>query len=1020
MKAVVPWPGTPADPGYVNLHYSMVNPKPTPGKELLKGMGWPFRSLDGFVQRAAWIEQTSHFKDVWFCTSLQREMGINTKGKPKAKRFATYALALKALWIDLDVGAGDPKKYDTIQQAAGALFDFQKKAGLPKPSAMVNSGNGLHAYWISDVPLDRETWAQYADGLRAKITETGLKCDAGLTTDAARLLRVPGTFNHKTVPPKPVQLLNVPLVTYNFATDLLFLQSIVPQRNTVNIDHEVFIDKAAFGGGGPSAAFAALKPDGSLQGGVNTDERLLKGAPIFKQCDFLGHALKTEGADYDNPLWNLSLLCASFMENGNAVAHAISKGHPKYTPDDTQTQFDRKMAERVDRNLGYPSCATIAANGCKSCATCPLFAKGKSPLNIRPVVTATVSGLNMAPPIVGQTQAAKDMFLPEGYDVNAKGFICEIEQKESADGELGPPKEYQLFWSRITDPWVQAKPDCLNFTTTIDLDNVRQASIRQEEMSAQNLSYLLGNRGVKTFPRNKARLEHFLVSWLAKLHSVAAATQSLPFGWYKNSTGAREGFVYAGKVMKDDGTESPCGIGDSEIRSIFHPNGDINDWFKACTTITQQKRPELDAIIALSFASPLIPLSGKNNATLCAYGESGVGKTAAFSVGISVWGHATKGKAVSNSTLNGVMRKMGELSALPMYWDEIKNPKAQASVYDYLYNASDGVEKDRMIDGQRMQARGTWQNAMMMAANISFVDYIMKMDPTHVAGVSRVLEYNVVKTDKNSIGKISATEASVVIDQLTTSYGQMGLRYAKLLAMNHVAIAKEVMDTCQLVETDMQNTEAERIWVALVGCLLVGARLANTLGADLDVDALKTFLYRVYRENRMRRDTMMSVGGGKDTIEGIMSAYFSQVQTNEQAIWTDGMPGKGAPGIIKMRHGPRNERNVAVTTAVAVRWDTKGQTLYINRAHFMDYLAEKGVGASTTFAGLQREYGMKVEPKITIAGGTMFNAGRITCLVIRGIGPQHDWWDILHTHTPPDERPTPTNPAPTVVTGFGV
>jgi hypothetical protein len=49
--------------------------------------------------------------------------------------------------------------------------------------------------------------------------------------------------------------------------------------------------------------------------------------------------------------------------------------------------FDRKLAERHDRGLGYPSCAAIAGAGCKACATCPLLNKVKSPLNIKPTAT---------------------------------------------------------------------------------------------------------------------------------------------------------------------------------------------------------------------------------------------------------------------------------------------------------------------------------------------------------------------------------------------------------------------------------------------------------------------------------------------------------------------------------------------------------------------------------------------------------------------------------------------------------
>src|SRR5881396_3236633 len=74
---------------------------------------------------------------------------------------------------------------------------------------------------------------------------------------------------------------------------------------------------------------------------------------------FLQDALFTGGKDYDNPLWNLTLLCSTFMENGNALAHEMSKGHAQYTFTETQAQYERKVAERQSRGLGYPSCATI-------------------------------------------------------------------------------------------------------------------------------------------------------------------------------------------------------------------------------------------------------------------------------------------------------------------------------------------------------------------------------------------------------------------------------------------------------------------------------------------------------------------------------------------------------------------------------------------------------------------------------------------------------------------------------------
>ena len=49
--------------------------------------------------------------------------------------------------------------------------------------------------------------------------------DPGLTTDIARILRMPGTFNHKYDPPKPVELSPLPLKLYDFEKDLAIVKT---------------------------------------------------------------------------------------------------------------------------------------------------------------------------------------------------------------------------------------------------------------------------------------------------------------------------------------------------------------------------------------------------------------------------------------------------------------------------------------------------------------------------------------------------------------------------------------------------------------------------------------------------------------------------------------------------------------------------------------------------------------------------------------------------------------------------
>ncbi len=79
MLSVVPWPTDGV--GHLNLHYSMVNPRAgEPEQEpVIKGMGWLFQTILSFLERAAWMRTTNNFKDVWFCTSWQKEFTRHRK-----------------------------------------------------------------------------------------------------------------------------------------------------------------------------------------------------------------------------------------------------------------------------------------------------------------------------------------------------------------------------------------------------------------------------------------------------------------------------------------------------------------------------------------------------------------------------------------------------------------------------------------------------------------------------------------------------------------------------------------------------------------------------------------------------------------------------------------------------------------------------------------------------------------------------------------------------------------------------
>ena len=200
---MLPWPDREEAAGYGNIHWTFV---PDGGGDP-RWAGKPFRSAADAVGFVHWLLASTSTRDICFCPSRQRECKPGKKpGSFTAVRNQRNALLLKSLWIDIDVKAA-PTGYSSLQEAWAAFTTFYHEIGFPQPSAVVRSGGGLHVYWISKTPLPPDQWRPLAAALKDAAVKHGLRCDAGCTVDAARILRVPGTWNCKSEPRRPVELI---------------------------------------------------------------------------------------------------------------------------------------------------------------------------------------------------------------------------------------------------------------------------------------------------------------------------------------------------------------------------------------------------------------------------------------------------------------------------------------------------------------------------------------------------------------------------------------------------------------------------------------------------------------------------------------------------------------------------------------------------------------------------------------------------------------------------------------------
>ena len=178
-------------------------------------------SAERAVRLAEAAQHAGAPRDVYFGVSLQDPVAMAREaerlGKPPETRrrrgYSKTARVLPGFFADIDYGSEGHKGDRLPRNEADALGFLE---GLPKPpSVIVHSGGGLQAYWLFETPLvlaseeinrlaERATHGWYA-WIESFAEAYGYHFDH--VKDLARVLRPPGTHNHKYGTARPVRLL---------------------------------------------------------------------------------------------------------------------------------------------------------------------------------------------------------------------------------------------------------------------------------------------------------------------------------------------------------------------------------------------------------------------------------------------------------------------------------------------------------------------------------------------------------------------------------------------------------------------------------------------------------------------------------------------------------------------------------------------------------------------------------------------------------------------------------------------
>ena len=282
----------------------------------------------------------------------------------RGKIIDTHAFSV----IGMDIDIADPNKPNkslpaNIDVAVAALETLQ----LP-PSIYVNSGSGLHAYWVldedllvtdeSDLKQARDFVANFYRGVASNFPEFNFDH----TQDLARSFRMPGSTNLKDpVNPKIVsvrELHSDRIYSHDEIIDASV--SVAPKERAVKIAN-VDVDD------------------------VNLDVDL---GLMAAGCGWVRDALKHGDIATYETWWGMASLLSN-VDDGLEIYQDWSKGHPDYDLEVTEVQFHQVDANKSRRTCvglsQYPTSPVAGAlvDGVnKQCTKC-VFREGiKSPVEL--------------------------------------------------------------------------------------------------------------------------------------------------------------------------------------------------------------------------------------------------------------------------------------------------------------------------------------------------------------------------------------------------------------------------------------------------------------------------------------------------------------------------------------------------------------------------------------------------------------------------------------------------------------
>jgi len=857
-------------------------------------------------------------------TIIQEFIGKNvnvyfgcSKFGPLNNRTHDNVIATRALWLDIDCGPtkgapndkGKIEGYLDQQTGLEELQKFCKAVGLPQP-ILVNSGNGIHAYWLIKETLTRKEWEPLAKRLKQLCKEHGLIVDDKVF-EAARVLRVPGSMNvKKNLEPKPVEVWNESTKPFTYEQIQTLLGAEPPQEEVPD-----FIPKSM------SPMMEAL-----MQNKVKRFKTIMmKGE---NGCAQLNYCYANQ-QNIDEPLWQSALSITAFCVDGDDAAHKMSNQYPEYDA----TEVEIKLAN-IRKRGGPHHCTTFEERNPGGCDGCPHQGKIKSPIMLGVEVEQADADDNefvVADEVTGEETRYQ---IPEYPFPFFRGKNGGVYLKPSED-EAEPVVVYEHDLYVVKRMKDAERGDVALFRLHLPHDGVREFTVPTTSISAPDeLRKQLAYNGVVAHKTQYENLAKFVVFFIKNLQYLKRAElMRNQFGW---ADGNSKFIVGDREITKDGIFYSPPSSITEDVAEKMKPKGTMEKW-KEVFNLYGKKGLEPHAFAALTaFGSPLLKFTGLEGAIInVIHPESGTGKSTILHMCNSVSGDPKELTSMFKDTFNAKIHRLGVMNNLANTIDEITNMSGM-EFSDLAYSISQGRGKEKM-NGQTNTLRVNntkWQGITVCSANASFYEKLGVSKNSPDGESMRLLEYRI---EPNNLIDVQ-TGKEMFDHQLRENYGHAIDVYAEWLVCNLEEGINLMRGIQAKLDREVQFSQRERFWSGVVACNIAGGLIAKSLGLhDYDMKAIYEWVKVML--NEMRHDIKPPQTSQLSALGEFMNAHINNAlvvngnvdsRTNMEAL-----PLQEPKGELLIRYEP----------------DTK--ELFIAAKQFKDFCVRHQIN----YKGLQKELG---------------------------------------------------------------